>query len=73
MQSDDHPQVPASGAVTERIVRLEGGWTCETYQVGDRIVQLARTPYAAETLRGQLTADATLIDSGIDGVRERLL
>jgi aminoglycoside phosphotransferase (APT) family kinase protein/adenylate kinase family enzyme len=38
-----------------RIARLEGGWTCETYEVGDRIVQLARTPYAAETLRRQAT------------------
>jgi aminoglycoside phosphotransferase (APT) family kinase protein len=39
----------------ERIARLDGGWTCETYDVGDRIVQLAHTPYAAETLRRQAT------------------
>jgi aminoglycoside phosphotransferase (APT) family kinase protein len=35
-------------------VRIEGGWTSETYEVGDRIVQLARTPYAEETLRRQV-------------------
>jgi aminoglycoside phosphotransferase (APT) family kinase protein/adenylate kinase family enzyme len=42
------PQIAAG-----RAVRLEGGWTSETYQVDDRIVQVARTPYAAETLRRQ--------------------
>lgn len=37
-----------------RIERLDGGWTCETYDLGDRIVQLARTPHAIETLRRQM-------------------
>jgi aminoglycoside phosphotransferase (APT) family kinase protein len=39
-----------------RIERITGGWTSETYRVDDRIVQLARTPYAAETLRRQAAA-----------------
>ena len=36
------------------IERIDGGWTCETYDLGDRIVQLARTPYAIDTLRRQM-------------------
>jgi hypothetical protein len=35
-------------------VRIEGGCTSETYEVGERIVRLARTPYAEETLRRQV-------------------
>ncbi len=42
------PQLDGRGAV-----RLEGGWTSETLEAGGWIVQLARTPYAAETLRHQ--------------------
>jgi len=37
-----------------RFVRVLGGWTSETYDIdGAWIVQVARTPYAAETLRHQ--------------------
>jgi aminoglycoside 2''-phosphotransferase len=37
------------------VTPLPGGWTCETYSVDDTwIVQVARTNYAANTLRHQL-------------------
>jgi len=37
-----------------RSERIHGGWTSETYDVDDAwIVQIARTPYAADTLRHQ--------------------
>jgi aminoglycoside phosphotransferase (APT) family kinase protein len=40
---------------TESAVRIPGGWTSETYSVaGGWIVQIARTSYAANTLRHQL-------------------
>jgi aminoglycoside phosphotransferase (APT) family kinase protein len=42
------PELDPTGAV-----RHEGGWTSETLEAGGRIVQLARTPHAAETLRRQ--------------------
>jgi aminoglycoside phosphotransferase (APT) family kinase protein len=42
------PQLDARGAA-----RIDGGWTSETLEAGGWIVQLARTPYAAETLRRQ--------------------
>src|SRR5262249_38890385 len=43
-----------------RIERVEGGWTSETYDLGDRIVQLARTPYAIGTLRRQTAVLPTI-------------
>jgi aminoglycoside phosphotransferase (APT) family kinase protein/adenylate kinase family enzyme len=39
---------------TRGVARIDGGWTSATFEVGERIVQLARTPYAAETLRHQM-------------------